>query len=117
MNSLDFVGSLSRELLPAINGDLNVARFDLESEASPCELLRRDQRRARTTERLVDIARVVVSHRPRHALHGFLCRMAVPGVVAPCNGPQSGLATIVGAMASGAGPHSIPTGPMLPVII
>src|SRR5665811_1594185 len=66
----------AREVLPSLDGDLDVLRVDLHREAAAAQGLGRHQGRAGARERLVDIASVVPDG-PAHRLDGLLRRVVV----------------------------------------
>src|ERR1035437_10359897 len=67
---------LTAEVLPALDGNLNVLRVDLDGVAAPTQGLGRDQGRAGAGEGLVDIAGVVPDG-STHRLDGLLRRVVV----------------------------------------
>ncbi len=76
---------LASKGLPAVDRDLDVTRLDLDRVTATAQLLRRDEGRAGSGERVVDVKRIVVLQRTAHAFDGLLRPVPVAGVVAGGN--------------------------------
>src|SRR5688572_3598268 len=114
-------GLLARQVLPALDDDVAVARLDLEPDARSAELLGSDQRRAGAKERIEhDIVRpAVVADRPGHRLDRLLG--AVSGLVLVAarvvEVPNRALRPVADPLARLALADRVPAGLVLPVVV
>src|SRR5204863_3356230 len=114
------------EVLPAAQGDIDIGRADLDTDAGTAGHFGRDQARARTEKRVIDqlAGPAVVDDRTAHALDRLLRAVApallalsVPERIVVGDLPNRGLLAVTLPVASLALAHRVPAIFMTPMVV